>query len=359
MKKIQLILFGIGNVGSTFINQIIQAQKVFQQQGLEIEIPIILNSSTAFIKDEGVDENWKANFVDFGLPYQVEEIIDYVKTKNWQNIVAIDATASSEFVNNYTNLVENGFHIIAANKVANTLAYDDYEFFREILKENKKQFLYETNVGAGLPVVETIKNLHQSGEKVTKIRGVFSGSLSYIFNTFSEENKNFSDVVTLAEAKGFTEPDPRVDLSGTDVARKLLILARELQLTYNLEDVKVKSLVPAHLAETTSVNTFQENITDLDEEFQLLKTDLNENEVLRYIGELDVENEILEVKLVKEQKENPLGALQGADSLFEIYTESYGNQPLVIQGAGAGAAVTARGVVSDVIKLAERIDCCN
>lgn len=359
MKKIQLILFGIGNVGSTFINQIIQAQKIFKQQDLDIEIPVILNSSTAFIKDEGVDENWKANFVDFGLPYKVEEIIDYVKSKHWKNVVAIDATASIEFVNNYTNLVENGFHIIAANKVANTLAYDDYVFFRELLKENNKQFLYETNVGAGLPVVETIKNLHQSGEKVTKIRGVFSGSLSYIFNTFSEENKNFSEVVTLAETKGYTEPDPRVDLSGTDVARKLLILARELQLTYNLEDVKVKSLVPVHLAETTPINTFQENITDLDEEFQLLKTQLNENEVLRYIGELDVEKQILEVKLVTEQKENPLGALQGADSLFEIYTESYGAQPLVIQGAGAGAAVTARGVVSDVIKLAKQINCCN
>ena len=355
MKKIQLILFGIGKVGSTFINQIIQAQEVFKQQNLEIEIPIILNSSTAFLKDEGIGKNWKANFEDFGIPYQVEEIINYVNSKNWKNVVAIDATASADFVNNYTNLVENAFHIIAANKVANTLAYDEYAFFREILKEHKKHFLYETNVGAGLPVVETLKNLHLSGEKVTKIRGVFSGSLSYIFNTFSEENKNFSEVVALAESKGYTEPDPRVDLSGTDVARKLLILGRELQLRYNLEDVEVKNLVPAHLTETNSVAAFQEQITDLDEEFQLLKSELKENEVLRYIGELDVEDEILEVKLVKAQKENPLGALRGADSLFEIYTESYGTQPLVIQGAGAGAAVTARGLVSDVIKLAERI----
>ncbi|MBW2962670.1 aspartate kinase [Mesonia aestuariivivens] len=355
MKKVQLILFGIGNVGSTFINQILEAKEIFKQQNLAVEIPVIVNSTTAFFKDEGVDQSWKANFKDFSLPYRLEDIVQFVQSKKWKNVVVIDATASKQLVANYTFLVENGFHIIAANKVANTLAYEEYAYFKEVLKENNTHFLYETNVGAGLPVIETLKSLYNSAEKITKIRGVFSGSLSYIFNTFSEEDKSFSKVLTLAKEKGFTEPDPRTDLSGTDVARKLLILARELQFSYNLEDVKVKSLVPFHLTATTSVTTFQEKITDLDEEFESLKAKLNENEVLRYIGEFDVEQEVLEVKLVSEQKQNPLGALQGADALFEIYTESYGNQPLVIQGAGAGAKVTARGLVSDVVKLAERI----
>ena len=357
MKKIHLVLFGIGKVGSTFINQVIAAKEVLKQQNLTIEIPVIVNSTTVFFKDEGVDKNWEANFVDFGIPYQIDHIIQHIRNKKWENVVVVDATASSDFVENYTKFVESGFHLIAANKVANTLPYDFYQHLREVLAINKKHFLYETNVGAGLPVVDTIQKLHYSGEKITKIRGVFSGSLSYIFNTFSEENIPFSQVVAQAEKKGFTEPDPRIDLSGTDVARKLLILARELQLSYNLEDVKVKNLVPNHLAIANSVTTFQEHKTDLDEEFRSLKQKLNPEQVLRYIGELDVEHKVLEVKLIKENKENPLGALKGADSLFEIYAESYGDQPIVIQGAGAGAAVTARGILGDVLKLAERISC--
>ncbi|WP_311196063.1 hypothetical protein [Antarcticibacterium sp. 1MA-6-2] len=200
-----------------------------------------------------------------------------------------------------------------------------------------------------------MRNLYASGEKVTRIRGVFSGSLSYIFNTFSEGGKSFDTVLTEAGEKGFTEPDPRIDLSGKDVARKLLILARELQLQKELSQVKIEDLVPVHLNGGSSLSSFKENQIDLNEDFEILRKDLKEDEVIRHVGELDVATGELEVKLVKEKRYSPFGSLKHADASFEIYTESYGERPIVIQGAGAGAAVTARGVLSDILKLAEKL----
>src|SRR5690606_35393920 len=163
------------------------------------------------------------------------------------------------------------------------------------LREHNRHFLYETNVGAGLPVVETLKNLYAAGEKVTRIRGVFSGSLSYIFNTFSESRATFDTVLTEAGVKGFTEPDPRIDLSGKDVARKLLILARELQLEKELSEIKIRDLVPVHLNGSSSKENFRLHQNDLNEDFEKLRTALKPDEVIRHIGELNVEKGELEV----------------------------------------------------------------
>ncbi|MFO7719907.1 MAG: aspartate kinase, partial [Gillisia sp.] len=235
MKQINIVLFGVGNVGSTLINQILKLKEQLKESGeLELNLPILVNSNTAFFEKKGVTASWEANFKTFGVPYKLNDIIEYVKRQELDNLVAVDATASEELVENYPLLIKNGFHIVAANKVANTLSTEFYLNLRKDLKKYNKQFFYETNVGAGLPVVETLKNLYASGEKITRIRGVFSGSLSYIFNTFSESDKAFDAVLTEAGQKGFTEPDPRIDLSGKDVARKLLILARELQLKREL-----------------------------------------------------------------------------------------------------------------------------
>ncbi|WP_423820442.1 hypothetical protein [Salinimicrobium sp. TIG7-5_MAKvit] len=210
-------------------------------------------------------------------------------------------------------------------------------------------------MGAGLPIVETLRNFYRSNERVTRVRGVFSGSLSYIFNTYCEEDKAFSEILAEAGEKGFTEPDPRVDLSGKDVARKLLILGRELGLEKEFEEITIQDLVPAHLNGESSLKNFQEKKEELNPFFLNLKQDLKQDEVIRHVGELDVTRGTLEVKLVKEKKASAFGALKHADSSFEIYAESYGERPLVIQGAGAGAAVTARGVVSDILQLAEKL----
>ena len=357
MKQINIVLFGVGNVGSTLINQILNLKEQLEENGeLQLNLPVIMNSSTAFFEKKGVTHSWEANFKSFGVPYKLNDIIEYLKRNNLENLVAVDATASADLVASYPFLIKNGFHIVAANKVANTLSTEFYLQLRKDLKKHNRQFFYETNVGAGLPVVETLKNLYASGEKVTKIRGVFSGSLSYIFNTFSESEKSFDAVLTEAGEKGFTEPDPRIDLSGKDVARKLLILARELQLKKELSEIKIQDLVPVHLNGSSSLENFRKNQMDLNLGFQELRAALQKDEVLRHIGELEVATGSLEVKLVKEKKTSPFGSLQHADASFEIYTESYGERPIVIQGAGAGAAVTARGVLSDLLKLAGLIE---
>ena len=257
----------------------------------------------------------------------------------------------------YFDFAENGFDLVSSNKMANTLGYDYYRLLREELARNQKQYLYETNVGAGLPLIDTIKLLHLSGENITRIKGVFSGSLSYIFNTFSEVDKPFSYILKDAMKKGFTEPDPREDLSGNDVGRKLLILARELDLQNEFSDIGIQNLIPASL-EKGDVAFFLDNLDLIDDKFNEIKKSQKSGHVLRYVGDLhgDLQKEkgLLDVKLISVPKESALGQVKGSDSIIEIYTESYGEHPLIIQGAGAGAAVTARGVFGDILRIAEK-----
>ena len=238
-------------------------------------------------------------------------------------------------------------HVLSANKE-----------LRKKIRDNKKTYLYETNVGAGLPLIDTIRLLHDTGENITRIRGVFSGSLSYLFNHFSQREEAFATVLEEAISGGLTEPDPRVDLSGNDVARKLLILARELDLQNELEDVSVENLLPDPTLTAATLPAFLENLSLMDPHYQALKEAQSPKHVLRYVGELsgDLQQDkgCLEVKLVSVPADSALGQIRGADAIFEIYTESYGEKPLVIQGAGAGAAVTARGVFGDILRLADK-----
>jgi aspartokinase/homoserine dehydrogenase 1 len=354
--RVNIILFGIGNVGSTLVNQVIESQKFFlEKKNIDLRFPIITNSSLAFFEKAGVKNQWEANFAQSAIPFRIEDIIDYVKEQQLENLIAVDATASDEIIKNYIPLIQNGFNIVAANKKANTLHLDFYNELRRNLKKYDKSFLYETNVGAGLPVVQTINELYYSGEKITKIRGVFSGSLSYIFNRFSTEETPFSKILLDAEKNGYTEPDSREDLSGNDVARKLLILAREIEHSVDFSDVKVSSLLLPNLNTTHSKAEYALNKHLFDKPFQVAKITQAENHVLRYVGELDVITKTLEVKLISVPKTSALGQLKGADNLIEIYTKSYGEIPIVIQGAGAGKEVTARGVLTDILKIAEKI----
>lgn len=352
MKTIHIVLFGIGNVGSTLINQINAARATLKRQKeIDLQIPVITNSKLIFTAEEGVESTWENDFKRFSVPFKIEDIIAYVKENNFENLIAVDATASADFVKNYIPLIENGFHIVSANKIANTLPFEAYKDLRKTLKKHKKNFLYETNVGAGLPVIETVQNLYASGEKIKKIRGVFSGSLSYIFNSFSSKNETFSSVLNKASNLGLTEPDAREDLSGKDVARKLLILARELDFQSNLEDVKIQSLIPKSLNGKTTALQFKSRAHELNGHFQAIKDEQSTDTVLRYVGELNTETQELEVKLISETKSSSIGQLKDADAIFEIFTESYGEHPLVIQGAGAGKNVTARGLLSDIVKV--------
>ncbi len=352
MSQINIAIFGIGNVGSTLLKQIADYNKKSQHK---LNVFCIANSTLALFQERAA-EGWSSNFETQAYAYNLDDVYAFAKAHAYENLLAVDVTASPNFVENYIALVENGFHIVTANKIANTVSYKFYQELRTALELNNKKFLYETNVGAGLPIIDTIKNLHNSGEEIHKIRGVFSGSLSYLFNTFSAEEKSFSEILLEADAQGLTEPDAREDLSGNDVARKLLILGREVGLTKEFSDVKVQSLVPAELNGTTTLPQFRESVKILDAIFAESKSKLATNEVLRHVGELNLKTQQLEVKLVQESTSTALGQTKGADAVFEIYTESYGNQPLVIQGAGAGKAVTARGVLGDILKVAQSVN---
>jgi homoserine dehydrogenase len=357
---INIILFGIGNVGSTLIKQVLAtADTISLKQGYKLEIPIIANSTTAFFKPNGIKNNWQTDFNVFGFPYKIGDILTYIKRENLTNVIIVDATASRKFVKNYKGFSQQGYHIVTANKIANTLSLDYYNSLRATLLTNGTHFNYETNVGAGLPIVETLRQLSESGEQLYKIRGVFSGSLSYILNTFSEASNTFSSVLKSAENKGFTEPDVREDLSGKDVARKLLILAREIGLQKELSDISVESLLPSGLCEVHHLEDFNLKLNELDAYYSDLKTKKLDTDVFRYIGELDVLKGTLQTKLVLEPKTSAIGQLKGADAAIEIYSESYKEQPLVIQGAGAGSAVTARGVLTDVLKIAKQLNTFN
>lgn len=356
-KKVNLAIFGHGLVGGTLIDQIISsANEIERRKGIKLNIFAIANSKKVLLDEDGVNGNWRTQ-IESGSSYTIDDIINYANEHHLENLIAIDNTASTEFVDSYIKLVEHGFDLVSSNKIANTIGLDFYKELRVHLDKNQKRYLYETNVGAGLPLIDTIRILHLSGENITRIRGVFSGSLSYLFNNFSVQNKPFSEVLQEAVDKGFTEPDPREDLCGNDVARKLLILARELDLHNEIDDVDIQNLIPEGLREIPKED-FLKSFAEMDEQYKSLKNDQQPDHVLRYIGDLygdlsDDNGAKLDVKLVSVEESSPLGALKGSDSIFEIYTESYGEQPLVIQGAGAGAKVTARGVFGDILKLVE------
>jgi len=357
-KKINIAIFGHGLVGGTLINQILEsADAIEKRKGIKLNIFAIANSKNVLLNKEGVSPNWRNEIQTNGSSYTIEDIIAYANSYNLENLIAIDNSASSSFVENYIKLAENSFDLISSNKVANTLSYAFYKQLRKVLADNQKTYLYETNVGAGLPLIDTIKLLHLSGENITKIKGVFSGTLSYLFNNFSAKDVPFSEILKEAIDNGYTEPDPREDLCGNDVGRKLLILARELDLQNEFDEIAIQNLIPEHLREG-DVSDFLNKLTEFDPIYAKIKAEQQPNHVLRYIGELsgDLQNDKgnLEVKLVSVPSDTALGGLKGSDSFFEIYTESYGDRPIVIQGAGAGSAVTARGVFGDVLRLSDK-----
>ncbi|WP_159017938.1 bifunctional aspartate kinase/homoserine dehydrogenase I [Algibacter sp. L3A6] len=359
-KKINIAIFGHGGVGGALINQILKSRSdIEKRKAINLNVFAIANSKKQLLSKNGVDANWEDAIKTVETESSIEDIIAFARENHLENLIAVDNTASPSFYENYIPLIEAGFDLVSSNKIANTISHKFYKDLRVQLKENKKQYLYETTVGAGLPLIDTIKLLHESGENITRIRGVFSGTLSYLFNNFSVENKPFSEIIQETIDKGFTEPDPREDFSGNDVARKLLILARELDLHNEFEDVSVQNLIP-EAYQNISVESFLGQLDVLNEQYQAVKDKQEPGHVLRYIGDLsgDLSQDkgVLEVKLVSIPNDSTLGQIKGSDAIFEIFTESYGEQPIVIQGAGAGAEVTGRGVFGDILRLSKHIN---
>jgi len=358
-KRIHLAVIGHGTVGGAFIGQIIQQRELLiAQKNIDLRIFAIADSRHLLLSPSGAEADWATELER--APFSgdlAEAIISYGQRQALENMILVDNTSSPVIASHYARYAAEGFDIVSSNKKANIAPYADYSYLRDTLQRHRRSYRYETNVGAGLPLIDNLKLLHLSGERITRIHGLFSGSLSYIFNRLTEEpDRSLRSIVEESARLGLTEPDPREDLSGEDVARKVLILVRELDVPAELSDVRWENPVPEALR-SLSLEHFWARFGELEASIEALRATAKPDEVLRYVGDIvwdDVRQEAtLSAGLRLVSRTSPLGRVSGADSCFEIYTESYGSQPIVIQGAGAGAAVTARGVFGDVLRLAE------
>ena len=261
----------------------------------------------------------------------------------------IDCTASEDIARHYVDWIERGIHVITPNKKANSVDFEYYQDIRKLARRRGVHYLYETTVGAGLPIIQTLHDLIQTGDRVERIEGILSGTLSYLFNAF-DGTTPFSEIVRDAKARGYTEPDPRDDLSGTDVARKLVILAREMGLDLELEDVEIESLVPPGL-ESGSIDAFLDGLSQADSDFAArIDQARDAGEILRFVGMVDKTGHA-SVALRNYPEDHPFGRIRLTDNIVQFTTTRYSENPLVVQGPGAGPAVTAGGVFADLLRL--------
>ena len=358
-KRIHLAVIRHGTVGGAFIGQIIQQrEQLIAQKNIDLRIFAIADSRHLLLTAAGADADWVTQLeAAFFTGDLAEAIITFSQQQALENVILVDNTSSPLIASHYARYAAEGFDIVSSNKKANIAPYADYRYLRDTLQRHRRSYRYETNVGAGLPLIDNLKLLHLSGERITRIHGLFSGSLSYIFNRLTEEpDRSLRSIVEESARLGLTEPDPREDLSGEDVARKVLILVRELDVSAELSDVCWENPVPEALR-SLSVEDFWAHFDELEASIDSLRATAQPDEVLRYVGDIVWDDRqqraTLTAGLRLVPRTSPLGRVSGADSCFEIYTESYGSQPIVIQGVGAGAAVTARGVFGDVLRLAE------
>ncbi|CCL98726.1 uncharacterized protein FIBRA_00731 [Fibroporia radiculosa] len=360
-KLLRIAIVGVGLVGGEFINQLLRfpAPSPFR-------IVSLTSTKTTLFSPDGLHittSGWKSDLTQSGLKPDLTVLTRELSSlvKPGQDVVLVDNTSSNVVAALYPRFLRAGIHVITPNKKAFSSELSLYESILSASLESGARFLSEATVGAGLPIVSTLKDLVATGDKVTKIEGVFSGTMSYIFNEFStgkEGGPSFSSVVRIAREKGYTEPHPADDLNGADVARKLTILSRYIpSLRSALQDgyqsVHTKSLVPAELEGAETGDEFIRRLPEFDAQFDKLRADASEeNMVLRFAGVIDVKSGLIKADLEKYPVTHPFAtALGGSDNIVMFHTERYGARPLVVQGAGAGAAVTAMGVMSDLLKL--------
>ena len=351
-KTLNLFIIGVGNVGSIFLKQL-QEQQDFLLKELRLKVNVIAlaNSRKMTFNETGISlSNWK-NKLENGKKSDLNEFFNTIKQLNLRNSIFVDNTANENVPEFYKFCLSNSISVVASNKIACSDSYKKYLDLKQTAKEYNTSFLYETNVGAGLPVIDTLKNLISSGDKITKIQAVLSGSLNFIFNNFNEKI-SFYNVVEQAKEEGYTEPDPRIDLSGKDVMRKILILARESGYALEFEMIKNKSFLPEKARSAKTVSEFMEILKQEENYFQSLYTSAKaKNKKLKYVAEFTPEN--TKISLEEVGKNHPFYNIEGKDNIVLFYTQRYAEQPLIIKGAGAGAEVTASGIFADVIRLAK------
>ncbi len=348
-KHINLFIAGVGNVGKSLLEQI-HAQAKYVKENLKLKIKVVglSNSKTMAFDADGIDLNsWDKTLAN-GTTTHPNDFFEKAKALNLRNSVFVDITANEDIAKTYKHYLEESIAVVACNKIACSSNIQYYERLKTLSRKYNAPFLFETNVGAGLPVIDTLNHLIASGDRILAINAVLSGSLNFIFNNFNSEN-TFHDVVKTAQAEGYTEPDPRIDLSGIDVARKLLILIRESGESIEIEEIKNDSFLPKGALEASDVSAFYKLIKDKDSAFkELLNAAEKQNARLKYVA--TYKDGLASVGLKEIPEGHPFYNLEGKDNIVMFYTNRYKEQPLIIKGAGAGAAVTASGLFADIIR---------
>lgn len=360
--NLNIVLCGTGTVGGTLLEQIAQQQKMLhEQQGLNIQVVGVVDIFNLMMNENGIDlaafsdGNCAFSMAQFRDAFKeapkssIELIHDEVLKMQLQNMVFVDCTASYEVANLYFDFLDRGISIVCANKIAASGDLEHYKKLKETARLRGAKYHFETNVGAGLPLINTINALCSTGDKIVKLEAVLSGTLNFIFNTISADIP-FSKAVLMAKEARFSEPDPRIDLAGLDVIRKLVILARESGYMISQDDVEKNLFVPNEYFEGT-LDDFWKCLPDLDAQFEALRQEVEaKNQHLRFVAKLD--NGKASVSLEKVDSTHPAYNLEGSNNIILLHTDRYKPHPMVIQGYGAGAGVTAAGVFSDIMAIA-------
>ncbi|HKK81485.1 MAG TPA: bifunctional aspartate kinase/homoserine dehydrogenase I [Prolixibacteraceae bacterium] len=350
-KELNLFLMGVGTVGSIFLNQLKnQQEKLFKEQRLKLKLVGVANSKKMLFNREGIDlDTYFELLQQSPQKSDFDEFTEQMAEMNMYNSVFVDCTANEELAEYYHKILDNRVSIVAANKIAASSEFANYRKLKDSAVQKGIKFFFETNVGAGLPVISTIKDLINSGDKITQIQAVLSGTLNFIFNTISSDVP-LSKAIEMARDAGFSEPDPREDLSGKDVVRKLLILSREAGYALEEEDVRVEKFIPESLFEGT-MDDFWDGVKSLDNQFEEERNKLSkENKKWRFIATFEQGNSKVELKAVTQN--SPFFDLEGSNNIILLKTERYNEYPLQIKGYGAGADVTAAGVFADIVRIA-------
>jgi bifunctional aspartokinase / homoserine dehydrogenase 1 len=350
-KNLNIFCLGTGNIGSTLFRQIEEQREFLQlQNGVEINVVAISNSRKMVFKEGGIDLNeWRETLDHQGEVADLAEFVARMKKMNLPNAIFVDNTASIKPIGYYEEVFKTNISVVTCNKIGNSSSYSQYKNFKELSQLHGVDFYYETNVGAGLPIVRTLRDLMVSGDRVIRLEAILSGTISFIFNNFIG-GATFYEVVKQAQEKGYTEPDPRDDLSGTDFMRKMLILARDAGYQLEPSDVKMESILPKACLEAATVEDFYNELQNNNEYFEDLKKDAaSQGKVLRYIGMLG--DGKVSISLQRVDETHPFYMLSGSDNIISFTTERYKERPLVVKGPGAGSEVTAAGVFADIVNV--------
>ena len=352
IKTLNLFIVGTGLIGGTLIQQLKEfKQNILESKGIDLKLNGISNSRKMLLDENGIDLNiWEQLLGDSETVADPALFVENMIKLNLANSIFVDNTASARIPDFYKQIINHSISIATPNKVASSASTESYNELKQLAKKKNTSFLNETNVGAGLPVISTIKSLRNSGDRITKIEAVLSGSLSYIFNNFKSD-LSFHDIVKEAQKLGYTEPDPRDDLSGSDVKRKITILARESGYTINQDEVELSPILPSECMEAKTVDDFFKTLIKNKDYFtNMIKEAESKNQRLRYIASF--ENNKAKIGLASVDSSSPFFNLSNSDNMISFNTERYIDSPLVISGPGAGANVTAAGVFSEIMQIA-------